>query len=338
MDNFKIERVGSASGTVRNGCHTSDKILNENDYNFDDFCVEYGAFYASHNENKLATINRNVDSPEFCRLRCLEEVGCVRYTWVSNKRRGRGNSTSSPGRQKCILMSDGHYDTLLERKAVSGHVNGKCGQYSAQDTDICQCVELPRTRPFVIIASEDIELLDEPDADISVFDLLSGKLADLNSVQCPLGNVNRCILNKTLISEPRITKGPYCVDYNIFYEEDGEISRLEITQTPEECRLLCVQTPGCKFYSWFDTACSLKSSASWTPALEEGAVSGTVVGLCRDQPIDQLGFCDCQELDYTDYTLSEGAQLALIDSNSDSEGCPDGQGKRCYALQRNPNF
>ena len=63
----------------------------------------------------------------------------------------------------------------------------------------------------------------------------------------------------------------------------------------------------CKYYVWRGSTrrkqCILESSGLWVPKYEEGTISGTVdEPTCREQTVNDYGFCDCVEFepDYYD--------------------------------------
>ena len=194
-------------------------------------------------------------------------------------------------------------------------------------------------------SSFDAEDFGEEDFDgPSLADLLTGAaLTNINSINCPRRNVKRCTaVDDDVIdnnNQPLTEKGDFCVDYHIYYDEGDELNHFDDVFSAEQCRVFCESAPGCKFYTWFIDSCSLKSSANWEPVYEEDAISGSTLGECRNADYNKLDFCECQEFDY-DYS-SDGdvdlVGLGLIDVKSGAigggkskDGCPSGQGKRCY--------
>jgi len=167
---------------------------------------------------------------------------------------------------------------------------------------------------------------------------------------CTKGQVNRCAAaavrtttTTTTTTTPRpveqFRKGDYCIDYDVNYEEGDEFKKLRNIGTVEECRQKCLQESQCKYYVWRGSTrrkqCLLKSSGLWVPKYEEGTISGTVdEPTCREQTVNDYGFCDCVEFEPDYYDPDFVDLVETGDINVRSNTCPNNQGKRCYSKTR----
>jgi hypothetical protein len=159
-------------------------------------------------------------------------------------------------------------------------------------------------------------------------------------LECPDEHVNKCGVPKNNNNNPdtRLTKGEYCIDYDVEYDGGDQFKRINKVGNAEECRKLCVNEPACNYYTYKGTTnrkpCFLKKTADWIPKLGSGSVSGTIDGLCKNQQVSEYLFCECVELepDYYDDTFIDLVETGLI--NPRSGICPPEQGKRCYSTKQ----
>ena len=330
ITNLKFKkRNGGVAGKVVDNCAQPKEVETSQD-----FCVEYGALYGGQSI-KIRTI-KGTASPEDCKQECLSQTDCVRYSWKGSKRNkiNQRRRNRRKQKQKCILFREGQHNILTKKKFVSGSVTGKCTELSLEDMSTCFCSQIKPSENLRF--SFDPEDLEDNDEDFNLAETLSPKLSAINQVSCPRNNVKRCTGNP---SQPLIQRGDYCVDYHIFYEEGDEIETLENVFSADECKAYCERDPRCQFYSWFVSTCSLKSADNWEPVYEDGAVSGSVKGDCRDKSYNELGFCECQLFEYDDYEEVDLVGLGLIDVKSLSggntkDGCPEEHGKRCFVAKK----
>merc|ERR1719317_1766253 len=97
-------KEGGVAGTVLKGCTSRGTDDASTEVELPGFCVEYRALYGAGPEVKIRTVkSRQIEGPEDCRKMCLEESGCVRYSWKGkkNKRRGGGRKPRKNKKQKC---------------------------------------------------------------------------------------------------------------------------------------------------------------------------------------------------------------------------------------------
>ena len=85
----------------------------------------------------------------------------------------------------------------------------------------------------------------------------------------------------------QFTKGEYCVDYDVNYQEGDQFKSIPRVQSVDECRLLCLRENNCKYYVWRGDKkrkpCLLKSSGLWLPKLETGKLSTLLQKLSKGE-------------------------------------------------------
>lgn len=321
---FRKRRNNAVSGTVLNNCRPQTNT--KEDHTADpDYCMEFGAQYVGGQEPKRVN---NVNSVDECRIKCLQEPGCVYYTFKRGRRRRRS---------KCFLRSRNDFSVEPRRSATSGTVAGRCSELELADMNECKCTTL----------SSSSSNNNNNGGPISLVDILSGastsnvrianKDTDDGPIEartndCGLQQINRCTHGHS--DSQTFTRGDYCVDYEINYEEGGQFKRINNVASAELCRQQCTSEPRCNHWTWKGSStnkrCLLKSSALFTPRSESGTVSGTTKGLCRSQPLERYGFCECVELavDEYDEDYVDIVELGFVRSGL---GCPSNQGRRCYS-------
>ena len=160
-----------------------------------------------------------------------------------------------------------------------------------------------------------------------------------DNTKCKKGDVKRCksSINTNDQLNQQYTRGEYCVDYNVLYEEGDEFKVVDNVSTAQECRFECLTTQrsdGCRFYSWskLNKKCYLMNEELWFPTIEKNAVSGTLDGLCKTQSFGQLGECECQKIEIYDeyYDEADLVSTGLIDVRS---GVSSGDVFREYLLR-----
>ena len=304
-----------------------------------------------------------MNSIEECRDRCLEEPGCQYFSFGTRKRR------RNRGQKRCLLYYQKDFKVYSTRRATSGSVLGNCRNAIIDEMSQCFCSNVEPFRKRNRFGDQD-----EAGQEVNIGQILGG-IIDGRSNQrqgrivnlfddfeddnqeitartgtCSKGQVNRCSspevrTTTTTTTTPKpeqFTKGEYCIDYDVNYEEGDEFKKLRNIPTVEECRLKCLEEPECKFYVWRGSTrrkqCLLKSSGLWVPKYEEGTVSGTVEEpACRQQPTTDYGFCDCVEFEPDYYDPDFVDLVETGDINVRSNTCPNNQGKRCYSQNRVDN-
>ena len=246
-------------------------------------------------------------------------------------------------------------------------MEGKCRGIELSDQDLCHCAKLSNKKSSDQVSNSNTRTVtansrSNPNDEVEEFfvgkdgsvdqetffddnwtmaDIL-GQGVELNdNTNCKKNQVKRC--SSSIDTNEELTqqykRGEYCVDYNVRYEDGGEFKVVEKVRSQHECRFECLTTQnsdGCRFYSWSSTEkkCYLMKDELWIPAIEKGAVSGTLDGLCKTQSFGQLGECECQKVEVYDeyYDELDLVSTGLIDVRSgESTGCPEDQGKRCFA-------
>jgi len=362
---FIKEKEGVYSGTILNGCNPNTNTEDENteettDTSNDsekDYCIEYGATY-----NGGTTIRQlnNVENAELCRQECLKANGCSYYNY-SGKVNKRGRK-----KKKCVLKSANskeELDVARKRYSFAGSVEGKCRSIELSDNDVCHCEKIGRKKSSnsntrTVTANSRSNPNDEVeefpvgkdgsvdqeaffDENWTIADILGQGVDRNDDTNCRKQQVKRCKSSVDTNEElnQQYERGEYCVDYNVKYEDGGEFKVVENVESQHECRFECLTTQssdGCRFYSWSkeERKCYLMKDELWIPAIEQGAVSGTLDGLCKTQSFGQLGECECQKVEVYDeyYDELDLVSTGLIDVRSgQSTGCPEDQGKRCFA-------
>jgi len=260
----------------------------------------------------------------------------------------RPNRRNRQKKNKCILFREGDFETVARRKFVSGSVQGNCREVMIHEANSCQCADIGKT---LQATRSNLKLFDDEDGQASVEDFEGEEQsqqfrADFNQLKCPGKNVKRCG-SASGGSSPPLVKGQYCVDYHIYYADGNEIKFVE-DGVPDAfaCRKMCEANARCRFYSFSEGSCSLLEDDSFIPEFDDTATSGSVQGECRNLKDNgdyyELGICECQEFNHDqeyDYEEADLVGLGLIDVRSSpegasKEGCPDGQGKRCYLAAR----
>jgi hypothetical protein len=247
---------------------------------------------------------------------------------------------------------------------MAGSVEGKCRSIELSDVDVCHCVKIGRKTSDIsnsngrtsinkrINPNDEVEEFfvgKDGSKDQETFFDQSWTLADIlgegaqtnDNTKCRKNNVKRCKSDLDTNEElnQHFQRGEYCVDYNVRYEDGDEFEIVEKVQSGQECRFECLakqQSQGCRYYSWSrsEKKCYLMKDDLWTPVVEKDAVSGVLDGLCKTQSFGQLGECECQKIEVYDeyYDELDLVSTGLIDVRSgQSTGCPEDQGKRCYA-------
>lgn len=363
--NFVKNKPGVTSGTILNGCkpntntEQSTETSTENSSELKDYCVEYGATYNGGNQ---ISVLKNIDNAELCRQECLKTGGCSYYTY-NRKVNKRGQK-----KKKCILKSAAsleELDVTRKKYSIAGSVVGRCRGTELSDADVCHCVKIKKKNSNNSNANGRTSVVNSrinPNAEVEEFfvgqdgsldqetflddswtlaDILGKGVQRNDNTKCRKGNVKRCKSNIDTNEELNqlYERGEYCVDYNVRYEDGDAFKVVGGVGTAQECRFECLATQrsdGCRFYSWSatDKKCYLMNEELWIPTIEKDAVSGTLDGLCKTQSFGQLGECECQTVEVYDEYYDEPDLVAtgLIDVRSgDSIGCPEDQGKRCYA-------
>ena len=251
-----------------------------------------------------------------------------------------------------------------KKYSFSGSVTGKCRGIELSDADVCHCVKVGRKTSDISNSNGRTSIIKRinPNDEVEEFfvgkdgsrdqetffdeswtlsDILGEGVQNHDNTKCRKNNVKRCTssLNTNEELNQHFQRGEYCVDYNVLYEDGHEFEIVENVQRSQECRFECLakqQSHGCRFYSWSisEKKCYLMKDDLWTPVIERNAVSGTLDGLCKTQSFGQLGECECQKIEVYDeyYDELDLVSTGLIDVRSGhSTGCPEDQGKRCYA-------
>ena len=158
----------------------------------------------------------------------------------------------------------------------------------------------------------------------------------------------------------------HCVEYEAAYAIPKRL-RAEFNkgfkdnvETPDECKVLCENTSGCNYWTWKTKAgvkrCIFKRGSQYRLKSRKGAVSGSVLGACRNAKLNQMQECECVKVrnnnrnknrrtstttespeydDYDDY--DDGDISGLIDVrivNNDGSlanlvTCGEGEVRRC---------
>ena len=370
---FRRQKNRATSGTLLNGCSTKrgSGVTDDNDngnLKNSDYCIEHGAVYFGGDEAKL--IN-NLNSIEECRDRCLQESGCQYFSFGTRKRR------RNRGQKRCLLYYSRDFEVYSTRRATSGSVLGDCGSTNIDQMSQCFCSNVEPFRKRNRFGDVDNA---GGNSQVNIGDILGGIIDGRSSIPqgrqgrivnlfddfeddnqeitartgtCAKGQVNRCssietrtTTTTTTTTTPKpleqFTKGEYCIDYDVNYEEGDEFKKLRNIPTVEECRQKCLEESQCKYYVWRGSTrrkqCLLKSSGLWVPKYEEGTVSGTVdEPSCRNQPTNDYGFCDCVEFEPDYYDPDFVDLVETGDINVRSNTCPNNQGRRCYSKNRVQN-
>jgi len=95
----------------------------------------------------------------------------------------------------------------------------------------------------------------------------------------------------------------YCVEYGAIYTSGSERPTVVPNLNSEiECRNKCIQTNSCKYFTWKTgkrkNNCELRSNDDFEvkAVKPEKGTSGSVLGRCRDQSLDQMTQCNCVNL------------------------------------------
>ena len=256
-------------------------------------------------------------------------------------------------------------DVTRKKHSIAGSIVGKCRGVELSDADVCHCVKIKKKNSNNSNSNSRTSLIKSklnPNAEVEEFlvgqdgsldqetflddnwtlvDILGEGVQRNDNTKCRKGNVKRC--KSSLDTNEQLNqlyeRGEYCVDYNVRYEDGDEFKIVDSVATAQECRFECLasqRSDGCRFYSWSAATkkCYLMKDELWIPTIEKNAVSGTLDGLCKTQSFGQLGECECQKIEIYDeyYDEPDLVSTGLIDVRSgDLVGCPEDQGKRCYA-------
>lgn len=241
-----------------------------------------------------------VSAADDCRIICKQAAGCHVWTWR--------------GKAECTLfhhgVNRGGVDKMvLRRRAIPGSASGSASEDCGPDHG-----EDPQQEPTQGAAPS-------PGGGGRVPDPVS------ETEEGPRG---------------RRRRGPYCLDLDVVYaaDDDGDEEVPAGSGSGWTCRDECRSLDQCEFFSYsaLNASCRLitsSTSSTVVPAVELGAVSGSVLDGCGEADPETFTDCECMTVEMLD-----DGEVALVGTGvagdggdadcSDCVPCPEDQGTRCF--------
>ena len=297
-----------------------------------DYCVEYDTIYRN---GSLIRGYKNIPSVEDCRARCIgHKKGCLYYTYLGLN-----------DKKRCLLYSSGNFDLRRRKGAVSGAVSGECSTLPFDNMKSCTCVDLKEEKAAAAAINNNNNNNDDYDDDYyDDVDLVGSGLIDVRvNLGCGKREISRCakgraatpVINNNNNNSPVATPtgdGETCAEYDTIYTGPGQQDRKNRISGPDECRAICQQTTGCRYWSFKGGArnkpCFLRGEGTkYRKKHEYGAISGSIGGSCAAVSVSGATNCECVTLPKRPNAKPKTPGTAADQANT----CPDEQSKRCFA-------